>query len=134
MIFGTELEGYNKHGVDNEKMFVKSYWARDDIRYSHLFDDTQLFIVFGMAISKTDAWWFDRIYETLLNKEAELIIYNYCKEKPEVKQIADDEVKERFIHACIHHGTDPSANNKVRNQTYVIHFSTNDTNFLGFKK
>lgn len=132
MIFGTELNGYDKHG--DERMFVKSHWARDDIRYAHYFDNTELFIIFGMAISKTDAWWFNNIYESLLKKNAELIIYNYCSKKLQFPELSDDEVKKRFIEACARKANDAKSDETVKRKIQIVNMTDNNTYFLGFKR
>lgn len=137
IIFGTELETYDKAGKDNEKMFVKSFWARDEIRYSEYIKDTELFIIFGMSITKTDAWWFDHVYESLARKNAELIIYNYTDKHISdlnKRAIAKDEAKNRFINACIKNGSDKSKNAIVKDRIFVVLMSKNDTYFLGFEK
>lgn len=136
MIFGTELDDYDPHGKDNEKLLVKSYWARDEVKYSKCFKDTELFIIYGMSITNTDAWWFDRIYEQLESGNSELIIYYYVEEAPndsEEREVLIDGIKDKFINACIRNGDDERVNSVVKNKIQVVHFNTNDTSFLGLK-
>lgn len=136
IIFGTELDKYEKHGKETEKLFVKSYWARDEIKYSKYFEGAELFIIYGMSITKTDAWWFDHIYERLLDDEPELIIYaHYSGDVAgRTRQGFKEEIKDRFIRSCIRNGKDRNKNDAVKEKIKVVVMEDNDTYFLGFEK
>lgn len=127
MLFGIDMPQYDK-GRSLEKRLIKSYWSQYDIKYKPYMEEADLFIIFGMSFGKTDAWWFDEIYDSLLNRNAELLIYMYGDK-------CDDEVKQSFINACVRHQDDSKANKeKIENRICVKTFVKNDTNFLGFKK
>ena len=82
LLFGTEAHNIKKEKIgahDPEKQFVKSLWARCDERYGGNLNDTDLFIIFGSSLGKTDSWWWQKITKKLNRRSAELIIYNYCK-------------------------------------------------------
>lgn len=125
MIFGTELQDYDKSKPI--KKMVKSYWAQNDIRYKRYFEDTELFIIYGMSLSKTDSWWLDKIYDALAEERAELIIYQYGTEQNE------EEVKEKYIDACIRHrDSGEERKQTVKKNIYVILLKDNYNIFLGF--
>lgn len=127
MLFGIDMPQYDK-GRSLEKRLIKSYWSQYDIKYKPYMEEADLFIIFGMSFGKTDAWWFDEIYDSLLNRNAELLIYMYGDK-------CDDEVKQSFINACVRHQDDSKDNKeKIENRICVKTFVKNDTNFLGFKK
>lgn len=33
---------------------IKSFWAQNDVKYRRYFEDTELFIIYGMSLSITD--------------------------------------------------------------------------------
>lgn len=127
IIFGIDIPDFNK-GTSKEKRLIKSYWSRYDVKYKAYFQETELFIIYGMSISKTDGWWLDQIFESIKNNDAELIIYKYGCE-------TEDSVKNQFIQACIRH---KDANEEdiemVKHNIYVVTFEENDTYFLGLEK
>ena len=87
-----------------------------------------MFIIFGMSLGKTDAWWFDEIYDALLNRHSELIIYMHGEKSV-------DEVKQSFINACVRHQDDISDNKeRIKEKICVKTFMENDTCFLGLKE
>lgn len=127
ILFGIDIPDFNK-GTSEEKRLIKSYWARYDVKYKSYFEETKLFIMYGMSISKTDGWWLDQIFESLINNGAELIIYKYGCEN-------DENIKNQFIQACIRHKNTMEADIElVKHHIYVVTFETNDTYFLGLEK
>lgn len=86
ILFGMDLEDYDK-GNSEEKRLVKSYWAQYDIKYESFIMEAELFIIYGMSLGKTDAWWMSQVFDKILeskvknNKEysteKELIIYKF---------------------------------------------------------
>lgn len=72
LLFGTGSESVR----DN---FAKSHWAQLDRRYGKVLDKSQLFIVFGAALGRTDRWWWTKIANALVADSgcAELLIYNW---------------------------------------------------------
>lgn len=71
----------------------KAYWAQTPRRFKKMIQETELFIIFGSSLGKTDRWWWRHIIKSISNK-AELIIYQYGSES---KQSTEDEVKARFV-------------------------------------
>lgn len=127
ILFGIDLPDYHK-GKSEEKRLIKSYWAQYDVKYKPYFDEAELFIIYGMSISKTDGWWMDQIFDAILLNDAELIIYKYGNESP-------DDVKDTFFEACIRHSDSPEEDfDKVWERIYVVQFERNDTFFLGLEK
>ncbi len=41
---------------------IKSFWAQNDVKYRRYFEDTELFIIYGMSLSITDGWWMKRSF------------------------------------------------------------------------
>ena len=127
ILFGIDVPEYDK-GTSKEKRLIKSYWAQYDVKYKAYFNDAELFIMFGMSISKSDGWWLDQIFDAILIRDAELIIYKYGTETP-------DDVKEAFIEACIRHSDSPDKDvEKVKEKIYIVTFEKNNTFFLGLEK
>ena len=127
ILFGIDMTKYDR-GKSKEKRFVKSYWAQYDIKYKPYFGNAELFIIFGMSLSITDGWWLDQIFDAILNKNAELIIYQYGSESEET-------VKEAFLQACIRHRHSTEVDiKKVKRKIYIVTFTTNNTYFLGLEK
>lgn len=82
IVFGVDNKNQLKGETKSEEYLTKTYWSRNDVKYKHYFNDTDLFIIYGHSLGITDQWWWDSIVEALIETDAELIIYNY---------IADDE-------------------------------------------
>ena len=118
---------FNK-GTSKEKRLIKSYWSRYDVRYKSYFEDTKLFIMYGMSVSKTDGWWLDQIFECISKNGAELIIYKYGCEN-------EESIKKQFVQACIRHKNIIEADvEEVKRHIYVVTFEKNDTYFLGLEE
>lgn len=127
ILFGTDIQLYDR-GRSKKKRFVKSYWAQYDVKYESYFDDTELFIIFGMSISITDGWWLDKIFDAILKNNAELIIYKYRVDNKE-------DVKNHFIESCIRHSNYKDEDfEQVKKRIYVVSFENNDTYFLGLER
>ncbi len=124
IIFGIE-DDFNK--AAKEIRLVKSFWGQNDVKYKRLFDKTELFIIYGMSLSKTDSWWFNRIYNTLLYSNAELIIYYYDY------YFDSEEVKERFLDACVGCERDYNNDEIVKSRIFIIKTDNDNNNFLGFR-
>ena len=79
MLFGFD----NKKQITNEnkrplaKNFLKPYWAQNNKKYKSYFNDTDLFILYGLSLGDSDFWWWNNILNSLLGTESELIIYHY---------------------------------------------------------
>lgn len=123
MIFGTELAEYDKSKV--EKRLIKSYWAQDDLKYRRYFEETELFIIYGMSMSKTDSWWMNNVFDALKREQSELIIYNFEKD------VSDEDVKDRFLMACTY-GKEIDIE-KIKEKIFIVQLQNNDNYFLGLK-
>lgn len=97
---------------------MKSLWAQCRPKYHDQFSETELFIIYGCSIGKSDNWWWSRIYERLTDENpAELIIYNYGNEE-------EDVIKERFINNCCLGERDIEEINKVKENIYIVNFDS----------
>lgn len=127
ILFGIDLENYDK-GNSEEKRLVKSYWAQYDIKYKSYLTEAELFIIYGMSLGKTDAWWMDSIYEEILKRDVELIIYKHGNEDKE-------SVIELFFDCCVRHtNSSEDEKNKVKSNIHVVTFTENNTYFLGLEE
>ena len=127
ILFGIDLPEYHK-GRSEEKRLIKSYWAQYDVKYKSYFNEAELFIIYGMSLSRTDGWWLDQIFDAILMNNAELIIYKYGNEDP-------DDIKDTFFDACIRHADFPGEDfDRVRERIYVVTFEQNFTFFLGLEQ
>lgn len=126
LLFGTEPDSCVIEPYDLRRKFIKSIWARSEELYGQLFENTKLFIIYGCSLGKSDNWWWKKIFTTIAEQNAELIIYNYGE---------DDEmaVKERFIQGCCIKDREQSIIDSVKENIYVICFREgSDLNFLQF--
>lgn len=124
LLFGID-EPLRKGGNEDRAMrLAKPFWAQNERRYEHLFEDTELFIAFGCSLGKSDRWWWRRIAEALGQErersnsgdryQAEMIIYWYnggpqLLTAPEVRKrfleaagMVDRSDIEEFIHVVLH--------------------------------
>ena len=99
-----------------------------EAKYKSYIDTADLFIIYGMSLGKTDAWWLDKIYDAILSRGVELIIYKYGNEK-------EEDVKQMFIDSCIRHSNSNKPEiDKVKEKIFVVTFNDNNTYFLGLEK
>ena len=94
MLFGFDNENQITN-VDNRnkaKNFLKPYWAQNDKKYKSYFNNTDLFILYGLSLGDSDFWWWNNILNSLLETDSELIIYNYNSNNE-----SDSETINRFI-------------------------------------
>ena len=81
-----------------------------------------------MSLGLTDAWWMDNIFDEILSREVELIIYKFGEYEKGV-------VVDIFINCCIRHkNSSEEDKKKVRNHIHVVLFNSNNTYFLGLEK
>ena len=127
ILFGIDLENYDKR-ISEEKRLVKSYWAQYDIKYKSYLTEAELFIIYGMSLGKTDAWWMDSIYDEIFDRDIELIIYKHGDEDKE-------SVIKLFFDCCVRHINDnEEKKNKVKSNIHVVTFTENNTYFLGLEE
>lgn len=124
LLFGIENNEYISDRVLNR--FNKSYWAQDNPKYKSYFNDVELFIIYGTSIGETDNWWWENIFDSLLNKNSELIIYFYKD-----KDIEKDDVKSIFINACkIRNECTEEDINKVKEKIYIVFYNETSSHKL----
>lgn len=94
MLFGFDNENQitKYDNRKNAKNFLKPYWAQNDKKYKSYFNNTDLFILYGLSIGDSDFWWWNNILNSLLKTDAELIIYNYNSNNE-----SDNDTIDRFI-------------------------------------
>jgi len=107
LLFGIDEPPQRGGNQDQALRLAKPFWAQNDRRYEHLFEDTELFIVFGCSLGESDRWWWRRIAESLGQDrqrfdygggyQAELIIY-WHNGGPQ--QLTAQEVRKRFLEAA----------------------------------
>lgn len=137
ILFGIDLDNSDKGNSDKgnsdkrnpeEKRLFKSYWAQYDIKYKSYIEDAELYIIYGMSLGKTDAWWMDSIYEEIKKRDVELIIYKHGNEDKE-------RVIELFFDCCVRHiNSSEDEKNKVKSNIHVVTFTKNNTYFLGLEE
>ena len=126
MLFGVNSqEQIYSAGSRRLNSFIKPYWAQNDLKYSHLFEDTDLYIIFGMSLGITDQWWWRKIVDSLETSDSELILYNYCHSASEVLQ---ETVKEHFMKASGWVGED-TRKSRIMDKIYVVNFDNNTPRF-----
>lgn len=65
LLFGIDTPSQTYGNQDPALRLAKPFWAQNDVRYEHLFDDTELFMVFGCSLGASDRWWWSRIASAL---------------------------------------------------------------------
>lgn len=121
VLFGTEEE------TKDAESFNKSFWAQTDLKYGKCIENANLFIIYGMSLGASDSWWWKRIYNSLLYRDAELIIYYYDAEKKE----SDDRIKDRFIKSC-NMRTNTKDIQRVKEKIYVVLYKDSYEIAFGF--
>lgn len=87
LLFGIDTPSVLSGNQDPALRLAKPFWAQNDLRYGHLFEDTELFIVFGCSLGESDRWWWKHIVDAIgierirldgvTKYSPELIIYWY---------------------------------------------------------
>jgi hypothetical protein len=122
MLFGVNSQNQiGSVGGRGLNSFVKPYWAQNDLKYAHLFEDTDLYIIFGMSLGVTDQWWWRKIVDSLEKSDAELILYNHCRD---VSKASAEVVKNRFLKSAGWFGAGKEKYNII-NKIYVVNFDNN---------
>ena len=95
------LFGFNDKGqisdeecAKNAERFIKPYWGQNEVKYKKYFAETELFIIFGLSMGRTDKWWWENIVQSLREKKSEVIIYKYEKDDEKVDKA---DVKNEFL-------------------------------------
>jgi len=116
LLFGIEDDP--KTPGSKHTIFNKSYWAQCNQKYKSYFKDTELFIIYGMSIGKSDSWWWDNIYQSLLNEKSELIIFFFDKDDT----YSHESIKDRFISAC-NVISDEKEKSKAKERIYIVKYN-----------
>lgn len=124
ILFGIHLDNYDP-GRSVEKRLVKGYWAQYDIKYKPYIDQAELIIIYGMSFGASDAWWMEHIFNSIIERNIELLIYKFGEDNEEC-------IKDLFLSRCGVKADEEKA--KVRKNIKVKTFKENDTYFLGFEK
>ena len=104
LLFGVDMPEEVWGNQDKRLRLAKPFWAQNERRYSHLFEDTELFILFGCSLGESDKWWWKNIAD-VLGKEThysvgentflpEIIIYWY---NGGANSLTTDEVRQHFL-------------------------------------
>ena len=126
MLFGVDnVQQMSQSSFKKLNNFTKPYWAQNDLRYAHLFEDTNLYIIFGMSLGETDQWWWRKIVDSLEKSDAELILYNHCRD---VSKASAEVVKNRFLKSAGWVGAEKEKYNII-NKIYVVNFDNNTPRF-----
>ena len=127
LLFGIEDDSY----VSNRELnrFNKSYWAQDNQKYKTYFNDTRLFIIYGISLGETDSWWWKNVYHSLLTNNSELVIYYYNDNNYDREY-----VKQRFIDACKIKATDEEKSKVKENIYVVLHNGDSKHKMFGLEK
>ena len=129
MLFGFDNENQitNPANRYKAKNFLKPYWAQNDKRYKSYFNDTDLFIIYGMSIGSSDFWWWNNILNSLLETDSELIIYNYNSNKE-----SDSDTINRFINAATNEKLDDGKLDKLHKKIAIVQYNSK-TRLFAFK-
>ncbi|WNM23519.1 AbiH family protein [Demequina capsici] len=89
-------------GIDSADAYAskltKPYWAQNEVKYGDLFNETELFIIFGCSLGATDRWWWRSIAKALAERdEAELLLY--WRRSPRDTQLDESAVRSKFSDA-----------------------------------
>ena len=129
MLFGFDNENQITNPVNRTKAkyFLKPYWAQNDKRYKSYFNDTDLFIIYGMSIGSSDFWWWNNILNSLLETDSELIIYNYNNNNE-----SDSDTINRFIDVAKEKPLSPKDIYKLHQKIAVVQYNS-ETKLYAFK-
>ena len=130
IIFGADIPSCKPNS--KEKFLNKPFVAQNDNKYFDFFDNTELFIIYGMSLGLTDSWWLDSIFEQLMkeDKQSELIIYWHSNQNTNC-----DFVINKFFNSCVRHRdklSDKKIISTVKNKIFIVQFNDNNTHYLGF--
>lgn len=129
MLFGFDNENQITI-VDNRnkaKNFLKPYWAQNDKKYKSYFNDTDLFILYGLSLGKSDFWWWNNILNSLLETDSELIIYNYNSNNE-----SDSDTINRFINVATNEKLDDGKLDKLYKKIAIVQYNS-ETKLNAFK-
>ena len=107
LLFGIDTPKVIEGNQDKALRLSKPFWARNEWRYGDLFNDTELFVIFGCSLGESDRWWWKNIADVLGQESAysngaglflpELIIYWYNGGSD---QLSAEGVRQRFLESA----------------------------------
>ena len=109
------------------KHFLKPYWAQNDRRYKSYFNNTDLFILYGLSLGDSDFWWWNNILNSLLETDSELIIYNYNSNNE-----SDSDTINRFINVATNEKLDDGKLDKLYKKIAIVQYNS-ETKLYAFK-
>lgn len=161
MLFGfssiEQFNSYEQHNCLRKELneFIKPTWSASDLKYRPLFRKTNLFIIYGASLGKSDAWWWNQIMSQLIQNddkshyESELIIYNYLvndnernymkvHNESELKKV-EEGCKKKFIESALSykHAQETikvkvdSVYEKIKDKIFVVNYD-NDVKKVAF--
>ncbi|MDO5728523.1 MAG: AbiH family protein [Actinomycetaceae bacterium] len=91
LLFGTDLPKTNDFKKDSISRLSKHFWAQNNVRHKHLFDNTELYIIFGCSLGESDRWWWANLLDSLkevkpydLSSKNNSTTHSYINFQPEV--------------------------------------------------
>ena len=129
MLFGFDNENQitNVNNRDKAKNFLKPYWAQNDKKYKSYFNNSDLFILYGLSLGDSDFWWWNNILNSLLETDSELIIYNYNSNKE-----SDNDTINRFIDVATYKELDDEELDKLHKKIAIVQYDS-ETKLNAFK-
>ncbi|WP_247828248.1 AbiH family protein [Arthrobacter antioxidans] len=122
LLFGVDTPENVRGNQDPALRLAKPFWAQNNIRYRHLFDDTELFIVFGCSLGKSDQWWWRHIAQALGSERTradgkakytpELILYWFTGGD---NTLGAEAVRDKFLEFA-----DPSERDRLKQRIHVV--------------
>lgn len=80
----------SSHGLD------KAFWAQTPRRYKKMIAESELFIIFGSSIGRTDRWWWRHILKRI-DDGGELIIYKFRSDDGSDIGALRQKIAEQFV-------------------------------------
>ncbi|MDR2976290.1 MAG: bacteriophage abortive infection AbiH family protein [Streptococcaceae bacterium] len=97
---------YSNYEQELKKRLDKPYWSRVDTKISPILNASNLIIIYGHSIGKSDSWWWKDILEYMSRSECELIIYDYH----------NGNLKEKLFEYC------PELIKKLEDRVFLVNF------------
>lgn len=125
LLFGIDHPDSKLSNQDPILRLSKPFWAQNNIKYSAIFKDTELFIIFGCSLGKSDRWWWRSIAGSLQKGfedgvgnhiSPELIIYWY---DPSSRPVTPGKIREKFLNFANDFDSD-----KISQRIHVIVYNS----------
>jgi len=125
LLFGIDHPDSKLSNQDPILRLSKPFWAQNNIKYNAIFKDTELFIIFGCSLGKSDRWWWRSIADSLQKGfedgvgnhiSPELIIYWY---DPSSRPVTPGKIREKFLNFANDFDSD-----KISQRIHVIVYNS----------